>query len=240
VGAAARNIGVALAGTPYAAMCDDDTWWAPGAIARAVAYLREDPRIDIVAAHGVVDPDGETDEASELMARSPLPPLPGMTCRPVLGFLAGACLIRTSTFWTVGGFNPRLHIDAEEHLMALDVSSRGGTVAYAPDVIVWHAPRPRTDQARRDIVRQRNELWCAWIRYPRRAAISTTIALCVRACADAGARSALRTAVLGLPWVKAERRPVPARVYQMVVSCEQQRMALHGNASATALAGAQR
>ena len=31
--AAARNVGVARAGTPYVAFADDDEWWAPGALA---------------------------------------------------------------------------------------------------------------------------------------------------------------------------------------------------------------
>src|ERR1051325_5684400 len=32
IGAAARNIGVRLAQTPYVALCDDDTWWCPGSL----------------------------------------------------------------------------------------------------------------------------------------------------------------------------------------------------------------
>src|SRR5438067_658569 len=31
-GAAGRNAGVARVQTPYVAFCDDDTWWAPGAL----------------------------------------------------------------------------------------------------------------------------------------------------------------------------------------------------------------
>src|SRR5215218_1414627 len=34
-GAAARNYGVAAAKTPYVAFADDDSWWAPGSLARA-------------------------------------------------------------------------------------------------------------------------------------------------------------------------------------------------------------
>jgi GT2 family glycosyltransferase len=34
IGAAARNIGVQTAQTPYVALCDDDTWWEPGALSR--------------------------------------------------------------------------------------------------------------------------------------------------------------------------------------------------------------
>lgn len=35
MGAAGRNIGVAATCTPYIAFCDDDTWWAPGALTEA-------------------------------------------------------------------------------------------------------------------------------------------------------------------------------------------------------------
>jgi GT2 family glycosyltransferase len=30
LGAAARNVGMRIAVTPYVALCDDDTWWEPG------------------------------------------------------------------------------------------------------------------------------------------------------------------------------------------------------------------
>jgi GT2 family glycosyltransferase len=33
LGAAARNLGVRHVNAPYVALCDDDTWWEPGALA---------------------------------------------------------------------------------------------------------------------------------------------------------------------------------------------------------------
>ena len=40
IGAAARNVGVQEAATPYVALCDDDTWWAAdGSISNQAAFL---------------------------------------------------------------------------------------------------------------------------------------------------------------------------------------------------------
>src|SRR4051812_38364773 len=38
-GATARNLGVALATTPYVAFADDDSWWEPGALDAAAEIL---------------------------------------------------------------------------------------------------------------------------------------------------------------------------------------------------------
>jgi GT2 family glycosyltransferase len=50
LGAAGRNGAVAAARTPYVAFCDDDTWWAPGALAHAAAVLDRHPRLAAVTA----------------------------------------------------------------------------------------------------------------------------------------------------------------------------------------------
>jgi len=50
VGARARTIGTARAGTPFVAFADDDSWWAPGDLARAVAIMRAHPRLAVLNA----------------------------------------------------------------------------------------------------------------------------------------------------------------------------------------------
>src|SRR4051812_8523983 len=50
LGAAGRNVGVEAARTPYVAFSDDDSWWHPGALARAVAALEAHPRLAVVQA----------------------------------------------------------------------------------------------------------------------------------------------------------------------------------------------
>src|SRR5688572_18979140 len=47
-GGAARNDGIAAAATPYVALADDDSWYAPGALARAAAILDADPRLAVI------------------------------------------------------------------------------------------------------------------------------------------------------------------------------------------------
>src|SRR4051794_3593316 len=39
LGAAARNLGVERAHTPYVALCDDDTWWEEGSLTRGAELL---------------------------------------------------------------------------------------------------------------------------------------------------------------------------------------------------------
>jgi len=54
-GAAARNVGVRRARTPYVAFADDDSYWTPGALARAAELMRAHPRAGLLAARVLVE-----------------------------------------------------------------------------------------------------------------------------------------------------------------------------------------
>src|SRR3954470_13736450 len=43
LGAEGRNRGILAADTPYVAFADDDSWWAPGSLARAADVLDQHP-----------------------------------------------------------------------------------------------------------------------------------------------------------------------------------------------------
>ncbi|MEV4443720.1 glycosyltransferase family 2 protein, partial [Streptomyces sp. NPDC049577] len=108
LGAIGRNLGVRHVRTPYVAFCDDDSWWAPGSLARAADLLDRHTSLASVTARIVVEPHGAEDPIVAELRHSPLtgPPwLPG----PALGsFLAAATVQRTDAFRQAGGFSPRL------------------------------------------------------------------------------------------------------------------------------------
>ncbi len=211
-GAAARNAGAARLGTPYVAFSDDDTAWAPGALARAADLLEAHPRLAVVSARVLVGAEGREDPTCRVMAATPLPRDPALPGHPVLGFLAGASVVRRAAFEAAGGYERRFLIGFEERLLAVDLASAGWAMAYVPELETRHFPSPRRDPVRRQWLLLRNRLWFAWLRRPLAVALGETAALAVRAAADPLARRALLAALPGLPWAWSRRRPAPSAV----------------------------
>src|SRR5207244_8958946 len=94
LGAAGRTLGVRRAATPYVALCDDDTWWEPHALRRAADLFDVHPRLAVVTARVLVGPQEREDPICQELAHSPLPCEPDMPGPPLLGFLAGASVVR--------------------------------------------------------------------------------------------------------------------------------------------------
>jgi N-acetylglucosaminyl-diphospho-decaprenol L-rhamnosyltransferase len=211
-GAAGRNTGVLLAQTPYVALCDDDTWWAPGSLARAADALDDHAGLAIVTARVLVGPGQREDPTCAEMANSPLGPAPDLPGSPILGFLAGASMVRRRAFLDAGGFEPRFFLGGEERLLAVDLASRGWSMVYVADAVVHHHPsRVRDTNARRELC-ARNALWFTWLRRPWRSALGETARVLRRAAGDGAVlRGALR-ALAGLPWVARRRHVVPLEI----------------------------
>jgi GT2 family glycosyltransferase len=211
-GAAARNVGVESARTPYVAFSDDDSWWDPGALSTAVDLLDAHPRLGLVAGHPVVGEERLPDPIAGRMRDSPLPGdgLPGPA---VLGFLGCAAVARREALLEVGGFSDLLFFVGEERLLAYDLAAAGWGLCYAPDVVAVHAPsRRRASRAHRDRLEQRNELLTAWLRRPVRLAAGRSLRLALRAPRSATARSAFLAALVRLPAALGRRRRLPPRV----------------------------
>jgi len=212
VGAAARNVGVSLARTPYAAFCDDDSWWEPGALERAADAFDAHPRLGLVAASVRVGEEGRPDPLNEQLARG-LGTVPGLPGPRVLGFMACAAVVRVAAFEEVGGFNPLLFFAGEETLLALDLAAAGWEPCHLPEVWACHHPsvrRPPGPWRRR--LEQRNAVLTMWLRRPVPRALAATADLARRARADAPARAALADVLRALPRVLAARRRLPPSV----------------------------
>lgn len=214
VGAAGRNLGVERLDTPFVAFCDDDTWWEPGSLRRAADLLEAHPRVALLTARTLVD--NEEAEICRELEDSPLPSEPGLPGIPLLGFLAGASVVRRSAFLEAGGFDRRFFIGGEEEVLALDLAARGWGIRYVPELTLHHAPSPRRDVHRRNWTTVRNALWSAWLRRPWPGALRKTFALVRLAPVDRGTRQGLAAALAGLPWVLRERRVVPREIEDQI------------------------
>jgi GT2 family glycosyltransferase len=208
LGAVGRNVGVARARTPYVAFSDDDSWWAPGALARAEAHLDADARLAVLQARILVGPDERLDPSCAVMADSPLPRPPGAAGPVVLGFVACGAVVRREPFLEAGGFDEVLFFLGEEQLLALDLASAGWHTAYVDDVVAHHHPRSAAgrDPAARARLQRRNALLTTWMRRPWPVVVRATAEVARR---DPGA---LLAALRRLPAARRNRRRLPSAV----------------------------
>jgi GT2 family glycosyltransferase len=166
-GALARTLGTARAGTPFVAFTDDDSWWAPGDLARAAEIMRAHPRLGLLSARILVGAEEELDPVCTEMAASPLGTEPDLPGPSLLGFVACAALVRTEAFTAAGGFDPVVRFPGEEERLALDLAAAGWGLAYVDAVTVHHHPSTMRDPGP---VRQagiwRSRVLTALMRYP--------------------------------------------------------------------------
>ena len=213
-GAAARNAGVALAATPYVAFSDDDSWWEPGALARAATALDADPRLGLIAARTLIGQARVPDPVNALMDGSPLR---DEGTAEVFGFMACASVVRREAFLSAGGFSPLLFFIGEERLLSYDLAVAGWARRYLPDVVAVHEPsaaRPASHLRRR--AERRNLLLTAWLRRPAAVALAETLRLARDAVRDPDDRAALAAAARKLPAALRSRRRLPPEIERKV------------------------
>ncbi|WCN03986.1 glycosyltransferase family 2 protein [Streptomyces sp. M92] len=210
-GALARTHGVRALDTPYVAFSDDDSWWAPGALAAAARHFDAHPRLGLLSARTLVGPGDDADPLNDLLAGSPLGTATDLPGTQVLGFLGCAAVARRTAYLDAGGYHPLLFFGAEETLLAYDLAARGWGVTHCPDVTAHHHPDPGPRAGRSAVVR-RNELLTAWLRRPLPHALARTRDLAADARHDPHARRALRETLTRLPAALRARRPLPPHV----------------------------
>jgi GT2 family glycosyltransferase len=211
LGAAGRNRAAACVGTDYVAFCDDDTWWEPGSLEQAVQLLDAWPNVGVLSARVVVGEDQVTDPTCALMRATPLGSdgLPGPA---LIGYMAGACVFRTSLFREVGGYEPRLFIGGEEELVALDVLAANHSIVYCEHLTMRHHPSRARDSGLRRRTLARNAAWIAWLRLPFLQAGHATLRAFGLLAREGSLLRDGAALVRGLRWALSHRRVVPARV----------------------------
>ncbi|RBY91405.1 glycosyltransferase family 2 protein [Blastococcus sp. TF02A-30] len=210
VGSYARTIGVERAGTEFVAFADDDSWWAPGDLARAAEVMRAHPRLAVLNARILVGPEERLDPLCAELAASPLGTPDDLPGPALLGFVACAVMVRREAFLQVGGFDRVVRFPGEEERLALDLAAAGWGMAYVDAVTVHHHPSPRRSapEHRRSAI-WRSRLLTALMRHPA----PEVARVVVQALRTGGAeRRGLLRALPDVPAALRERKPVPAGV----------------------------
>ena len=204
LGATARNLGARAARSDLVAFADDDSWWAPGALARAVEVFDAHPRLALLAARTLVGAGEELDPVCADMASAPWGRAPDLPGPDVLGFVACAAVVRRAPFLATGGFDPVVHFGGEEERVTYDLLTAGWGLAYVDGIIAHHHPSPSrgSAQQRRELLR-RNALLTAWMRRPVGVAARLTAGALT---GGAESRRGALAAVPRLPRALARRR----------------------------------
>lgn len=214
LGAAGRNLGVALVDTPYVAFCDDDTWWDPGSLSMTADLLDAHPSVALINARVLVGVHQKEDEACVRMGENRLG-VTGWPGVPLISFMAGAAIMRTDTYRAVGGYASQFFLGAEEALMGLDLASKGWHMLYVRDAIVHHHPSPSRDPAARKITLARNRLWLALLRLPMPDCCREIRTILRESTRQGVLLRVLSRAAMGLIWVMRNRNVVPTAVAEM-------------------------
>ncbi|ASO19591.1 GT2 family glycosyltransferase [Actinoalloteichus hoggarensis] len=221
LGAAARNLGVAGAVTPFVAFADDDSWWAEDALPVAERLLTAHPRVALLAGRTLVGPTDADDPVNRQLADSPLGQAPDLPGPSILGFLACAAIVRRQAFLEVGGFSRLLHFGAEERLLAVDLAARGWALCYAEQVRAHHHPSStRPPPAWRVRIERRNNALIDWLRRPWRRCLAETGGLLWAAPRDGESRRVAAGVLRRLPAALVRRSRLPPEIERQARTLE--------------------
>ncbi|MDB5181872.1 MAG: glycosyltransferase [Candidatus Saccharibacteria bacterium] len=223
IGAAARNVGVSHATTPYVAFADDDTIWEPHSLNKCVQYFDLYPKLTVINAKIVVRDEGKLDPISEEMAHSPLVDSDGLPGQVLLSFMGGATAMRREAFVRAGGYEEKLFLGGEEELLASEIVRRGGQMRYLDDIVVRHYPSNQSAAKLRPYG-IRNALWFAWRRRSLGSAIKWTRYIVRSTPKRLNFVKGIAGFFKGLPWVIRTREPLPEDIERQYKLLDEQRI----------------
>ncbi|MCK8494086.1 glycosyltransferase [Spirosoma sp. RP8] len=216
----ARNEGVRRAKTALITFCDDDSFWVPGALHKAVSYFEQYPHLGVLAGKVLVGEDEAEDPVCHAMQDSPITdprPLPGPA---ILGFVCCAVVVRREAFLSVGGFHNRFAIAGEERLFSVDMRTIGWSLAYAADVVAHHYPSKLRNNSLRTRHITRDTIWYYWLRRPFYYALRHTLLILKAVPKDVNIRKGFVDALQAAPTIVASRRVVPSGVEEQILKIE--------------------
>lgn len=211
IGAAARNLGVDAATTPFVLCCDDDGWYERDGLEHALRLLQTHDRLAAVNARILVGPTGELDGISAEMADSPLPDRHGIPGAVLMSFMGGATLVRVTAWQQVGGYDPEFFIGGEEETLAIKLIRHGWALRYVPEVVMHHEPSIANAPGLR-AHGLRNTLWNAWLHRPFRSAVHYSATVLADTPKNSDWLRGIAMTLAGLPWVLHRRSPVDASI----------------------------
>ena len=175
------------------------------------------PGVGLLAARTLVGDEERDDPVNRSMSASPLCTVPGAPGPSILGFLAGACVVRRAAFLAVGGFSPILHFAGEETLLAYDLATEGWLLCYSPHVVSRHMPSAHRLPARARLqLEQRNAVLTALMRRPARECLGQLARLGGRVLRRPTALPVALGVTARLPRALGARKPLPRRVESQI------------------------
>lgn len=239
IGAAARNAGVEAVRTPYVAFCDDGEWCEPEGLPVACDLLDRFPRLALMNARIMVGDDRQLDPISTEMADSPLLETTGIPGAVLMGFMAGASIMRVSAYRQVGGYDPRLFLGGEEETLSYTPLKHGWELRYPSGLVVAHHPNLANFAGLR-AHGMRNTLWTACLHRRFLNAVRYTDCVLAGAPKNRAYLRAVAMALWGLPWVLRGRRPMSPELDRNLRLLDARRYAARCPASEAAAAGTMR
>ena len=218
-GCSGRNEGVKAAQTPLVAFCDDDSYWEPGALTKAVQYFRQYPHLGVLAAKVFIHGE-RLEPVCQAMHDSPITdpqPLPGPV---ILGFVCCAVVVRRQAFLEIGGFNTRFAIAVEERMFAVDMRTKGWSLAYAEDIVARHYASSVRNMPVRTALTTRDTIWYYWLRRPLYYALRHTWHIVRISRRDHNVRRGLKDAFRSALYIWRNRRVVPSNVERQILKIE--------------------
>lgn len=210
-GVAAINVAVRHADTPYIAFCEPGTWWAWGALTRAVKLLESAPRVGVLNARVLRGAARAEDAICGAMGRSALASPLGVLVTGVGDVNPAAAVLRRAAFLSVGGLEPRLAPGAEGRLLAYELMSAGWTLGYARGLVVYGQIACAAAEYLPALM-LRNQLCLAWARRRFRAALDESLELLANPMHATERATGVLLALRSLFWVMKRRRMLPASV----------------------------